>query len=81
MDDRRSRSVEEYHKDQPFDRLGNLREGVDHENEPTTRAEVEANFTAAVEDKLVGSVIECEVDGEIFHRHLSDDDKNYNWGE
>ena len=73
--------VEEHYRDQPFDRLGNLRGDVDHENEPTTRAEVEANFTAAVEDELVGSVIECEVDGEIFHRYLSSDDEECDWGD
>ena len=73
--------VEEHYRDQPFDRLGNLKGDVDHENEPTTRAEVEANFTAAVEDELVGSVIECEVDGETFHRYLSSDDEDCDWGD
>ena len=35
--------------------------------EPTTRAETEANLTSLNEDELVGSVIEYELDGEIFH--------------
>ena len=73
--------VEEHYRDQPFDRSGNLVEDEHEDEEPTTRAEVEANFTAAIEDELVGSVIECEVDGEIFHRHLSSDDEDHDWGD
>ena len=73
--------VEEHYKDQPYDRHGNLVEDVIPDDEPTTRAEVEANFTASIEDELVGSVIECEVDGEIFHRHLSSDDEDCDWGD
>ena len=38
-------------------------------------------MTALIEDELVGSVIKYDVDGEIFHRDLSDDDMDMDWGE
>ena len=44
--------------------------GLDDEEddgEQTTRAEIEANLTASIEDELIGSVIEYEIDGNIFH--------------
>ena len=37
------------------------------DGEQTTRAEIEANLTASIEDELIGSVIEYEIDGNIFH--------------
>ena len=45
------------------------------------RAEIKANLTSLVNDELVGSTIECELDGEIFHRDASDDDKDCEWGD
>ena len=73
--------VEEHYKDQPFDRLGNLKDNVEYQTEPTTRAEVEAHFTATVQDELVGSVIEYEIDGDLYHRYVDSDDEDYEWGE
>ena len=79
--------VEEHYKDLLHDRHGNLRvenedpEDSDGDDQGTTRAEIEAHLTASIEDELVGSVIEYDVDGEIFHRDLSDDDMDMDWGE
>ena len=79
--------VEEHYKDLPHDRLGNLRvetedpEDSDEDEQGTTRAKIEAHLTASIEYKLVRSVIEYDVDGEIFHRDLSDDDLDMDWGE
>ena len=73
--------VEHYYRDRPYDRFGNLDEDADDGIEPTTRAEVEAYYTEAVEDELVGSVIEFEIDGDIFHRHLSPEDEDTEWGD
>ena len=78
--------VEKHHKDQPHNGFGHAKaketDNDDDENgEPTTRAEIEANLTSLVKDELVGSVIECEIDGEIFHRDLSDDDEECDWGD
>ena len=51
------------------------------DGEQTTRAEIEANLTASIEDELIGSVIEYEIDGNIFHRDLSDEDEDCEWGD
>ena len=42
---------------------------------------MEAHVTEAIQDELVGSGIEYDVDGEIFHRDLSDDDMDMDQGE
>ena len=76
--------VEEHYKDLPYDRFGNAKAGQfegDVEGEPTTRAEIEANLTSLIEDELVGSVIEYDIDGETFHRDPSSDDKDCDWGD
>ena len=48
---------------------------------PVTRAEIEANVTELIADELVGSVIECEIDGDTFHRDVSSDEESLDWGD
>ena len=64
-----------------YDRFGNVDLGEDLNEEGTTRAEIEANLHDLIKDKLVDSVIEYHIDGEIFHRHLGPDDEDCDWGE
>ena len=71
--------VEKHYGDRPYDRFGNIKALAEDEAVETTRAEIEANFTAAVKDELVGSVIEYFVDGEIFHCDADSDDDSYTW--
>ena len=71
--------VEEYYSDCPYDRFGNVKILAEDEAVETTRAEIEANFTASVQDELVGSVIEYYMDGEIFHCDPDSDDDSYTW--
>ena len=79
--------VEEHYRDLPYNRHGDLEVELedlsdsDGDDQGTTRAEIEAHVTEAIQDELVGSVIEYDVDGEIFHRDLSDDDMDMDWGE
>ena len=53
----------------------------DDDNEGITLREVEINLTKLIEDELVDSVIEINVDGEIYQRHLNDDDLTCEWGD
>ena len=73
--------VEEYYKDKPFDRFGELKDLEGEDNEPVTRSEVEANVTESIEDELVGSVIEYFIDGEIFHGDVDEADDTLSWGD
>ena len=60
--------VEEHYRERPYDRYGRMKYEDDEEDdgEQTTRAEIEPNLTASIEDELIGSVIEYEIDGNIF---------------
>ena len=51
----------------------------DLEVQGTTRAEVEANLTQLINDELIGSVIEYDVDGEIYHCDVPADEDTYDW--
>ena len=75
--------VEEHYREQPYNRIGRMKyeDNEEDDGEQTTRAEIEANLTASIEDELIGSVIEYEIDGNIFHRDLSDEDKDCEWGD
>ena len=73
--------VEEHYKDLPYDCFGNVDLGEDINEEGTTRAEIEANLHDLIQDELVDSVIEYHMDGEIFHRHLDENDEECDWGE
>ena len=46
-----------------------------------SRAEIEVNVTESNADELVGSVVEYNIDGEIFHRDLSSDEEDLDWGD
>ena len=72
--------VEEYYRNLPYDRFGNV---VDHYGDsiPITRAEIEANVTESISDELVGSIIEYNIDGDIFHRDVSSDEEDLDWGD
>ena len=71
--------VEEYYKDKPFDRYGELKGSDDEEDEPVTRSEIEANLAESIQDELVGSVIEYYIDGEIFHADVDETDDSIDW--
>ena len=46
-----------------------------------TVGEVEGNLTELIRDELVDSVIEFEINGVVYHRHVDSDDEEYNWGD
>ena len=71
--------VEDHYKDRPYDRFGNVKATEEDEPIATTRSEIETNFTASIQDELIGSVIEYYVDGEIFHCEPNSDDDSYTW--
>ena len=51
--------VEGYYSDRPYDHFGNVKILAEEDNAvEMIRAEIEANFTASIQDELVGSVIE-----------------------
>ena len=62
------------------DRFGEL---INHHSNkiPITIAEIEANVTKLIADKLIGSVIECEINGDTFHRDASSNEEDLNWGD
>ena len=72
--------VEAYYRNLPYDRFGEM---VNHYSDeiPITRAEIEANMTELIADELVGSVVEYEIDGDIFHRDVSSDEESLDWGD
>lgn len=43
-------------------------------------ADIEAYLTQAIQDELVDSVIEYNINGAIFHQFLEDFDTEYDWG-
>ena len=49
----------------------------DPEVQGTTHAEVEANLTQLINDELIGSVIEYDIDGEIYHCDIPIDEDTY----
>jgi hypothetical protein len=73
--------VNHHYEDLPYDRFGDLKEDVDKLGRETTRSELEAHVTESIADELVGSVIEYEVDGTIFHRDVDSEDEELDWGE
>ena len=72
--------VEAHCRDLPCDRFGEM---VNHcgDEIPVTRAEIEANVTELIADELVGSAIECKIDGDVFHRDVSSDEEDLDWGD
>ena len=72
--------VAQFYHELPYDRYGNM---VNHHSDeiPITRAEIEVNVTESIADELVGSVVEYNIDGEIFHRDLSSDEEDLDWGD
>ena len=73
--------VNEHYKDRACDRFGNLKNFDDTDHEPITRAEIEANVTESIQEELVDSVVEFEVNGHIFHNHTDDYDSDMEWGD
>ena len=57
-------AVREHHADKPCDVNGDIIIEEEDDQQPVTRSEMEAHFTETISDKLVGSVIEYDVDGE-----------------
>ena len=49
------------------------------EIESVSRREVEINFTKLIEDELVDTVLEYEVDNEVYHRYSDSDDDSNEW--
>ena len=58
--------VEMHHRNLPHDRFGEM-VNIHSDKIPVTRAEIEANATELITDELVGSVIECEIEGDTLH--------------
>ena len=79
--------------DEKFSKLGHDRFGVmDFETETAltegetdiesvTPGEVEVSVTMLIEDELVDSVLEFDVNGDIHHLHLDSEDESCDWGD
>ena len=46
-----------------------------------TVEDTEAYLTELVQDEMVESVIECEVNGTFYHRYLEESDEECEWGD
>ena len=85
--------VDDHYKKLPYNRYGEMdaeiatavtEEETSDEEEygdgAITVGEVEANLTELISDELVDSVIEFEINGVVYHRHVDSDDEEYDWG-
>ena len=86
--------VDDHYKKLPYNRYGEMDAEIatavteeetsdeeDYGEGAITVGEVEANLTELISDELVDSVIEFEINGVVYHRHVDSDDEEYDWGD
>ena len=48
---------------------------------PITHGEIEINLTEMIQDEILSSVLEYEIDGDYYHRYLTPEDETCDWGD
>ena len=81
-------SVKEHFAKLPHDHLGTMEfenetaaTEAESDVESITPGEIELNVTMLINDELIESVLEYEVDGEYYHRELDAEDLSCEWGD
>ena len=54
---------------------------IEDDDNGVDRTQIHANLAQSIADELTDSVLEYNLDGEIHHRHLTEDDYDCDWGE